>query len=445
MGIARIVAIFSLSICSLPDAACAQIDPVTAIAGGEAMRGVIDNLRSSVIEIINKLDDSVGSATFVARMNLQVLLGDIEYQASKVSDKTFSQLSTEQQKFFSNARATVREIELSSGNLAEKADQILQRSEFLLGMVPFSDKEPRLRSRLPRAVISTALKEGVPLEVEFDGSWLAHGSPELTLMGGTCKIANQTEVSASFSCVGLKSPAASNGYLGSLEGSVRFQDQNSFWKRVISWLGGSLDRKSYPVSIDVLPDKFAQVTIVAQQENFTEKRNDRSLPFDTGARHCISGPSTTVNISTSGPDWKLDPASIRVQVALSNGSGAHQINNVTAAGFQLRAWASNSGSCGPFGIKDARGWHNGTVFRTETTQVSSRADVNVGDQPLMWAERKVIKLPDRTRAFVASLRMFDGKVREFTNNFKDELLSIESDVNNVQLTIETASPKAAFK
>jgi hypothetical protein len=445
MRTAQLLVISAIAFLGIPDAPRAQTDPVTAIAGGEAMRGVIDNLRSSIIEILNKLDDSVGSATFVTRMNLQVLLGDLEYQGSKLADKTFSQISAEQQKFFSNARATVREIEMSGGNVAEKADQVLKRSEFLLGMVPFSDKEPRLKSRLPRAIISSEIKDGRPLEVKFDGSWLAHGNPELIIKESACKISDQTEVSARFSCTGLAAPAASGGYLGTLEGSVRFEGQNGFWRRLASWFGGSLDKKSYPVSIDVLPDQFATLTVVAQQENFSEKRNERSQPFDTGARHCISGPSTTVNISTSGPEWRLDPASIRVHVASSNGSGAHQINNVTTSGFQLRAWASNSGSCGPFGIKDARGWHNGTIFWAETTQVSSRADVNVGTQTLLWGERKVVKLPERTRAFLASVRMFDGKIREFSATSRDEFLFVDADINNLQVAFEGSPLKSAFK
>lgn len=437
----RILAWGILSTALVPSGATFAQAGAGTIVASAAANDVVDNLRNSIVHILDKLDDSIGSATFLARMQLQVLLSEINFQAKDIVGKTFSELNASQREFFTRASITVQEIGALGDQTAENVDGILSKTSLVVGMIPFANMEPRLSSHAPR-VLSTVT--GETFGVQIAGLWLAHGKPSMSLHNSACAVVDHKDTSATFRCPSkLIQPS---NYPTNLDGKIALVEPEGWFQWLTNWATGSTRRKEYEISIAVVPPVFGDVSVVVDKETITEKSANRSIPFDTGARHCISGPSTTVNVGTAGPEWRIVPGSIQVQVKSSNGSGAHQLNNISEKGFQLRAWASNSGKCCPLGAcKDARGWHSGAISWTEVSEVPAIGPVKVFEQSMKWGDKAVAEFPSGTKGYRVKVRLFDGRVWEINKITKNEFVEIDTSFDGRTLSIAPRNISQAFR
>lgn len=425
--------------------AFAQAEAVPVLVAETAMNGVIDNLRKSIQDLLDRLDQTVSSGTFLARMQLQYLLAEVDYRAGKVIDKTFNRLDEQQQVFFRNTRQTLFDLEKLGSNLTTQADTVTQRVELLIGNTVLGTNEPRLRAHFPRVVTASAVRQ--TQSVTFDGSWLANGKPTLSFGEKTCTLSDLKEPKAVFSCPTgtlLEEPAG----IAITSGMLRVVDDPGWLSWLWSLIGGDVGTKDYPVSIAVVPDKFAHVKVTATHLVESPQSAARSQAFDTGAEHCVWGRSTLVNISPAGPGWAIDVNSIAVHVNSSN-DGRHELRNITNAGFQLYAEGRNHGSCrrvlGEYVYRDARGWHNGTVNWTETKTIETPIETGVFDDALKWGDSRVMKLPAKTQSFTARFDLFDGKAREYNAVVRDPFVTIERDDAGSALKVAPHDIQTAFR
>jgi hypothetical protein len=335
--------------------------PTTVLAAESAMNGIVDNLRNSLEQLLTKLDQSVGSGTFLVRMQLSNLLGELNYHASLILNKTFGELDKQQQTFFRNTQQTIADLQGMGDHIAENADRVTERVEFAIASVPFTKTEPRLRLVAPRVIDSS--QTSLPVRLTFDGSWLANGKPELAMTGASCKLTDLAEPKAIFEC-----PAAV--FAGEVRASVRYAmgkfsavEEQGFWDRVWTFFGSKPEMKDYPVSIGVVLSKLGHVKVAVTAIVESDESNRRSAHYDTGARHCAWGSDTTVSITPAGPEWTIDVNSIAL--VLESGERS-ELRNVTPSGFQVYAVGHNSGNCvkvmGQTVSYDARGWANGERF-----------------------------------------------------------------------------------
>jgi hypothetical protein len=439
--VAALLIIVLVSVVSAPQPATAQAG---ALAVGTAMNGVVDNLRESIKDILDKLDDSVSSGTFLVRMQLQNLLTELDYHTSAVVDKTFGQLDQRQQAFFRNAQQTIEDLDALGDNLAENADDVVKQIAFTIASVPFTAQEPRLRSHGPRAItISTA---GQDVKVSFDGMWLAHADPTLKFGSTYCTLADLDEPKATFQCPSAIFAGAVPKGITYLNGQFAAAEEQGFWASLFS----DPDTKTYPVSIAVVQDVFGLTAIQAKVASNVPEIVDRSQRWDTGREHCVGRVSRTVNVSVAGPEWTIVPESIKLEVG-SSSRGTRQLNNVTPVGFQLRAEARNSGSCvrnplgGGYISYDARGWDSGTIRWREQRSVLGFKNEDVFKEDLRWGDTKVALLPERTESYLVSVTLFNGVQRQYNAPGKDEFFILERDDANGSLKLAPRPIQDAFK
>lgn len=420
-------------------------DPAGMIAATAGVNSVVDNLRGSILEIQKKLDQTVSSGTFLARMQVSNLLAEVDFHAKGLLDKTFGELDQEQQAFFRNARQTVLDIQELGDHISENADSIAQRVEFAIGAIPIMNLEPRLRSVSPRVVEATSSDQ--PIRISFDGSWLANGTPELALDGSSCKLANLAEPKAIYDCPAKLFSTKDDKSLRYVNGTFSAAQPQSWWKKVKNFFGSKPDVKIYPVSIGVIDSQFGVVKASATALVPQIESNKRTAKYDTGSNHCTWGSETTLNVSPAGPEWTIDVGSINL--VLESGERS-ELRNVTSKGFQVYAVGHNSGSCGKVaGVvvsNDARGWANGHVDWTETRSVSKpTSSVLLDGQGLSWGDSRVLPLPDALQSFMISVKLFNGKTRDYNAPAKDEFFVLERDDGNRSLKLSPRSLAEAFK
>ncbi len=416
----------------------------TTIVAGTVMGGLIDDLKKSILEIIERTDQSVSSATFLTRMQMQILLTELENQANSVVGKTFGEIDETQQKFFINARQTIAELQDMGNSILDNTDQVLQRTEFAISAVPFTSQEPRLRSHEPRVLRRTGGTGSDPI-VTFDGSWLANGNPTLSIAGEECKIIDLKEPRVQFSCPS-KLFSGDPSEMIRLTGEFQAVEELS-WGEWIKSFFSKPKIKAYPVSIAVVPETIGNADVSVTRLVESREESPRTHPYDTGARHCTWGSETLVNI-TPAPGWMIDQSSVRVVAESSNG-GNREVRNLTNAGFQVYARGLNSGNCvSAFGqtiSKDARGWDNGKIFWTEYRMVDKSETFPAFSGALRWGDSRVVELPDRTTGFLIKLNVFDGTIREYNGPSVDNIITIEQDGGNRSLMLRPSRLETAFR
>jgi hypothetical protein len=452
MQISKIGVSIGLSILSCvallpPTRVHGQAEIAASIGVSELMNGVVDNLRNSLTALLDKIDNSVSSSTYLARMNLQILLSDLEFRSKEVIGKSFSELNNSQKVFFSNLRTTVRDFEALGDKLTENGDMLIQRGELMLSLIPFADKEPRLLRNGPRVITDNFISSNKRIDLTFNGSFMVHAKPELELEGKKCDLKKSSDVALTFNCdleaIQTRDKAAGQ-YRERLDGKLDLALQRGFWSYIKGIFSTDIESKEYSVSLAVVPHVIGSFTATVVQVNSKTTGADRTLPFDSGARHCVSGSSRHHNISPQGAGWSIDPNSVRTtQNSCNNGGAVAQ--NVTTQGFQILAWGNNRGSCGPFGIKDARGWCNGTIHWREQREDPAPTKIDLPPVAIAWGDQRVISLPERSQSFVGTMRMFDGRIFEFNSNSRNDFISFDVDAGGTAITIAPVEISRAFK
>lgn len=418
--------------------------PVEVVAAGAAVSGIVDNLRGSILEILKKLDRSVSSGTFLAKMQLSNLLAEVDFHAAGLLGKTFGQLDTGQQRFFSNARQTVADIRAMGDRLPDNVDQITQRVEFVVGTFPFMDLEPRLRSVTPRVI--EARSSDQPVRFSLDGSWLANGSPRLSFAGTECRLTGLAEPKATYDCPAeLFSGHVSFG-VRYVNGTFSAVQPQGWWKKVKNFFGSRPDIKSYPVSIGIVSSTFGTLRASAAALTRQRETNRRTASYDTRARRCSRGSEPILKLSPAGPDWVIDIDSI--SLVRSSGEGS-ELRNVTPEGFQVYAVGDNGGDCpsgpGTTVAYDVRGWATGQVDWTETRSVARPTSSILFGGEMLWGDSKVLPLPDAVQSYVVTVEFFDGKMRDYVAPASDEFFTLERDDANHSLKLGPRSLADAFK
>lgn len=420
------------------------VDPATMFTAEATVNSIVDNMRNSLEQLLGRLDQTISSGTFLARMQISRLLAELDHHGSGLIDKTFGQLDTQQRAFFRNTQQTISDLDALGANLAENVDTVVQRTEFAIKSIPFTSAEPRLRSIKPRVI--EASKAEQPVAITFDGSWLANNDPTLTFDTGECKLTSLSEPKAVFECPPTTFKRDQSSAHQIITGKFSAVREQNLWDKVLSLFGSGPNTKSYPVSIGIVPDSFAYVKVGATALVNTIETNNRSQRYDTGARHCTWGSETTINNTPAGPEWSIDVNSINL--VLESGERS-ELRNVTPQGFQVYAVGHNSGNCvkalGQIVSKDARGWANGHVSWTERRTVQKPNTSLLFEGDLQWGNTKVVPLPTDLQSYIVSLQFFNGKSREYNAPTKDDFFVLERDDTNHSLKLSPRSIYESFK
>ena len=422
-----------------------QANPAVAIAGEQAMNSVLDNLRNSIHDILERLDQSVSSGTFLTRMQMQILLGEIDSRATNVIGKTFDQIDQSQQLFFRNTQQSIADIEKLGDTMTENVDGILDKTAFVLATIPLTTKEPRLKNSSPK-VITPPSSKTTDTKLTVSGLWLANGAATLSFEKADCKLVDLKEVNASFNCPNNLFVTADSS-IHIVTGELTFVGNIGLFEWFATFFVKPWSIKKYPISVAIVPELFGHVSIAATHKIKNTVYQARNRNYDTGARHCTWGSETLINI-TPDTGWNIDTGSIVVTAASSN-RGNHELRNVTNSGFQLYARGLNTGNCvkvmGQVISKDGRGWENGTFAWREFKQDDVPTTENILDSDLRWGDSKVAQLPENTESYAVTLKLFNGNIREYNAQIKDALFTIVQDDQNKSVRVNPNTIASAFQ
>lgn len=413
---------------------------VGAIASGALVSGVISDLESSISNLIDQLDDRVSARSFQLRMELDFLQQSIAKSSKDILDKTFIQLSQQQQTFFENTRATLIQLESQVDDIDKEIDSYLSQVEQIVAQIPFTDSTPRIRRASPLFLIEQDDNSGT-VTVELEGSFLKHGTARFSIGGQFCSINGHLDTKLQFICPTaafvMKDFPVSN-YSGKLE----VAEETSFFQRIGTFFSGNETVIEYSIPFHVIPSKLGDYTLVA---HYTEKERDnksRSGQFGRTNKHCSHTQSYNYNFGPEISGWVIDTSTIKTSKSCSR-RGSHQVINQSSTGFQIKTTASNSGRCekvfGSVVSYDGRGCESGKVTWIEYETRDKKLSKELGNGKLDWEKGIPFDLPTNFQSFILTIKTIDGRVLNFNTTEGTRWLNISRDAANNTLII---SPKS---
>ncbi len=412
---------------------------VASIAGDTLVNGIIDNIKDAINTAIANLSNVVDSNTFLAVQRLRLLSSEMDVIAKNNVDNVFSNLSEAEQKVVQDVYFSLANLNYQSADVAENINNIVNNANGLIGTLPFMNRAPRLEGYGPRFSLLTA-NDG-NLTVRFNGYFLDHRAPKMSLGGKECKVSSNTRNSVEFLCKADFDTEQNPLRAVQLMGEVGFAEEKTFFQKIKGAFTDNTQYKKYAVSQFLIPPQMgsyrAKITAQAQKAETVP----RSENFAANNSHCSAGFDRSFNFSAMS-GWMIDPASIKAQCNSSTKSSCQGVQNVSSVGFQYRVRIENNGDCGPRipftrtrSWYDGRGSAGGKVTWNDIKYVPTEVIHETAATDLQWGKDEVIELPTGSKSFALTIEQIDGSVMISNGNDSRKWFDVIGDVAGGRIII----------
>lgn len=382
---------------------------VTAIAGEQTVTSIIESLKQSINEIIDKTDTVVNKRTFDVRSHLIVVSQNLDVLAKGLVDTTFDKLTEQQQLLLTNTQNILNQFK--NGNL-EQIDALRALTgdfESALSVIPFSKNFPIIREYQPSYV---ALGDKDHYVIKINGSWLSNGNPVLRFPNGDCSRIARTDRELQFRCA--KDAFNDIGSeIGITTGFLTVYEKMGAWDRLQTFFGVEPKGKKYEIALGSLPELLGVVDVFSVNSITTSEINNRSEGFDWMNPHCHGPKEACESFNQTNAQWKIIPGSININCHNSSKSSCLGVRAKTESGFQVCGHIANSGECvkvfGKIVAKDGRGHVWGSVSWQEAGGKTSKETTHVSNSQVYWGKDALFELPENSIAFQARVTQANGK------------------------------------
>lgn len=416
------------------------------IAAGAVMGGIIDQLENSISTLIDQLDNRVSARSFQMRTELVFLQDEISNSAESLVDKTFSQLSKQQQIFFENTTTTVEAVRMSLLDADAEIDSLATQIEQVAAQFPFVESEPRVRKSAP-LYLKKIDGESKSVPVKIEGSFLNHGGVSLVVGTEKCKLTGHNDSSASFMCPG--SVFSSDGQqVTYLSGDFVVHQEKSFLEKITSFFGSETPTKMYKLPFAIVPPVLGTYEIKVSHLVDSRQNNSRNGNWGRTNDHCKNRQSFQYNFGPASAEWSIDVNSIRTSVSCER-RGGHAVRNASQNGFQVESWAKNSGRCekvfGSVVSRDGRGCSAGTVTWVESKTVPRMNEQIIKSGTLEWGKAVSAALPARLQGILITVRQIDGKTVVLNSATPSKWFKVSRDSASTSLVLSPYELKQALR
>ncbi|PSU34983.1 hypothetical protein [Photobacterium lutimaris] len=420
------------------------IKPVNAstIAGTAAVSGIIQQIQDTISILLEQLNNHASARSFQLRMELIFLQSELANNVDELLDKTFSELTEQQQTLFENISHTINDIEGNISELEENVDLMTSKVEHILAQIPTIGEEPRLRKTEP-LYINTPSDSASEISFKLSGSFMNHGEANLKFGDESCKMNGHTDTKVEFICPSTifnKDIDKINYYSGDLV----LTGEMSFLDKIGNILGGSKPIKAYKIPLTVIPNKLGTYHLIAYHEIDNKQVVPRTEAYGRTNEHCKKDQSYEYNFGPHKPGWEIDVNSIAVSRECVRRS-SYQIVNLSSVGFQIKTTATNSGTCvrdpvfGSVVSWDGRGCESGKVSWTEFKNTPVPSKKVLGEGILNWGEAVSFELPERYKSFLLKVNTIDGRVINLNKSTPTRWFKVERDGTSKSIIISPSS------
>jgi hypothetical protein len=392
------------------------ISQAQAIAGATAVSTIIDSARTSVQSIISQLSADTTLNTFAMRQDLELLLQQLNMDASALEGKTFADINATQQSFFQSVANTLATIRNTTKVTTHQLDDLLSKANDALGTIPGADRDPRVLHYDPQYTVG-----GQPdVIIDVRGSWLGNSSPSLAAPGIQCSILSKTEDRLQFECP-MKAFASPPKIVTATTLQLKVYKPLPWYRTLF---GGQGEGVPYSLVVFSVPQQFGTYSVNATVPTVSVTTAQRSQSFYYSNGFCQGATNGVWTANTSGPGWFIDTNSISLTENTKNGASTnYTIPARSPGGFQISYTVTNSGSCGPevLGIRtfvDGRGWLGITAHWTESMSTNGTQTVAVNSGDLYWGKAIPVTLPANAVAFTLTADVLGSQ----------QIVSVQSEV-----------------
>ena len=242
---------------------------------GQLLTESVDKIGSEIAEdiytVIDDLEQAGQGLSFAVRSDLLVAADNIAQLVAKERSKTFQELNSTQQSVFTNTLLAIEKAKQGTDESLKEARAITNQVGADMSRLPFVEKTPFVTRYGPGFFV-----EGLSTyRIDVEGSRLGEPTPTLGIDNAKCNAKN-TETSITFVCSG---PAFSTEKPKYLDGKLTVYSKKRF-------LVGSRKARTYPVSVGLVPEKYADYVLNVEYETTVTKRVKRTQRNYHRNKHC---------------------------------------------------------------------------------------------------------------------------------------------------------------
>jgi hypothetical protein len=379
----------------------AQVDPFGA---------TIENVRSSIVAILQKLENTASNTAFRLRSEMHFLLSEVEHMAktttAQVSDVVAKERAT-------TVLAIESTIKLANAELAKTvriADDTVVKISDSISRIPFSDKRPRVFSLLPLYAVSGGSSAQ---KVSFQGAFLKWGVPTLKFGRIACTAGTHLDNKIDFLCA--RDIFVANNGITHVVGQLQVHEPRGFVDQLREFFVKPTPLKSYNVAISILPTSLGKVSIDISTPIKRRITQPRSDGFSHQNDHCQDRTNHDAHFSvTAGAGWKIDIPSIMITGGGSGGNGGAVNRRID--GFSVPFWVTNNGFCGPrepltgrrIGY-DGRGSYHGSASWVEWREVEDVTRATEPPKSIYWGRDVTFPLSNPASSAIVKVTQIDGR------------------------------------
>lgn len=424
----KFAATFAVVLLSLP---VSYVPAKGDIVLGASTAVALEGIKGLINGAISKAENTGDYLAFRLGTELRLSIEAWEKSNSDLLDKTFSDLSVQQQAFLTGTDRIAVRLANEVGASLDKMEDISNQWQNLVSSTVIGDNIPVVSSYRP--AIFRPIDADNPFRVSIKGANLNKEEPKLFVSGAETTLSGNTSVSLLFSIKGLKPEFLDDR-------TSLMQMDLTLYRPADNWFGrliGRTEPMSFKLPVMIGPKSLGAYELIANYSENVERVESKSVAFS----HSSGDVSNNCKIFNRGPSENgRSIKDVRVIVTRAGRASGHRLVSSNPQGFSVEICARRWTDFNLARIGSGPGDRHVRVDYVEYwTETVARQKSYQGE--IEWEKESLEDMPDSTKSFVLKIKSFDGRQLIFTGSGKKSLFDVSYDVAGKQVTIDSTDPE----
>jgi hypothetical protein len=380
-----------------------------AIATGLTVGALLNQVEDKANKLINSAGNEARESIFAAAQAILIIINQLKLSFNEVLDKTFDQLNSAQREAFQNTWVTLEKIDKMAEKGIADVHEITEMVSLTMKESIFGDDTPRVINIKPHYIAKGQIQNETLI---IEGLLIGEGTPKLILAGQELPLVAKDDTRLEFALGQLDISNVSD-QIAPIIGELTLFEKKSFWDFL-----SEPPIRSYKILVFCLPQYALQVQIdCIVKEQYSEEREFQFPPasevrYEAGSHYS----ETSETFQYPVPEgWNLDTSTLRWHEGPSDNGNFRGFGGSNGRWCAITLWATPHGKTpNPFDPKRHEdlgyitGHATGIARRTPTREKKVVLEQGKRQE---WAQELKWDLPAGSTGFIATIRTVDGRER----------------------------------
>lgn len=393
-----------------------------------------ESIKSLLGNAIRQAEQSGDYLAFRVGTELRLSIEAWEQSNGRLLDKTFSELSQQQQAFLTGADRIATNLSLEVGKSLDKVEDLSNQWQNLASSTILANSVPLVSSYRPALFRPTDV--GSSFRLGIKGANLNREAPSLSVPGGQVSLVGNTSVNLLFALKDLQ-PAFQDKETTLIETELTlYRPADNFILRLL----GKSEPMVFKLPIMVGPTSLGSYELVAIHQESVERTQSKSANYS----HSSGDASWNCKGFNQGPsETGRSMRNIALTVTTNGRASKHDLRSQSSQGYSVeicaKRWVDGPSLSKPAG-DTGPGWRHVRMDWQEVwTEKVTKTTTSTGN--LEWGKDVPLTMPSSTQSFTLKIKSFDGREMVFTGSGRKSLFDVQYNLAGKQVVIGQVDPQ----